>query len=863
MPTIKVFLPTGLPDPSGKPAFRAEEFLRESATIAVLLDALALDDSAVSHCVFRGEVIRGELPAAPTYASTRADLPRISTRRVFEYLRQVRAHARLTRDYTSNFERYTLRAGDELHVIPKVAGKNAAIILGVVGGVVGFFLGGPGLTIAAWHAAMIGFSVGSAVGSLLTPRPRISKSGDGGLTSYAWSGGSNDARSGVPVPLVFGRHKVFPARIGAFIRREGEKEKLYFLGLVSKGPIFAINDIRINGQPYANFPGVTVATRLGVAGQAVINGFNAIANTVAQNVDLTAGNTVYTTSAVQNIDAFELLITVPGLSHTDGKGQMVNNTTRYQYRYRVFGSGAGGWSAWFQRTLTRSTRATVFDTVRVESLAVNRYDIEVGFVSADNVDATKDQWKPFLTGVTEERQDTRTYDGYALLAIQAIATENLSGSIPEVSCVADGMLLEWFNGTSIQTATFTDGSGNEVARSPAWAILKLLRDPIIGLGRWIDDTKIDLQSFKTCADFNKTAVTVTPSVGAPYNEPRHLFDCVIDQQQTALDMLHDICSTARLVLVLSGNKWKLIPETTGAPVQLFTMGNIVEDSFQVNYQRDKSINALDAQFIDAQRDFSTTSVLVVSKPAVEIGGESVKSQPRALFGVTRESQAVRESRYDLNKRYYYRRIIRFIAATDAILMEAGDIFNFQHDLPQWGFGGQGQGRNVHVDHSRSGGDARAGDDVRSARPLRRRIAGSRRSPRDLRRRRHLHHTPHRDAVLAHSGCRRSVRVRSDGALCETVPLHRDSARRRSAARDHGDRIQRIRRRRLRDHRRSELLAAAELSRAAAAADVIRRRRGKGHTERRQRRLDAHRAVERSDADRRSGRDARRAAGAQL
>jgi len=172
-------------------------------------------------------------------------------------------------------------------------------------------------------------------------------------------------------------------------------------------------------------------------------------------------------------------------------------------------------------------------------------------------------------------------------------------------------------------------------------------------------------------------------------EPRAQIDICLNQQRRALDLINDLCGTARATPVLSGNKWRIVVEKAESPVQMFTMGNIVQGTFNISYRSEKEkFNTYDVTYINRDRNFDTDSVEVASRHEVEELGKPTRRQSLSLFGVTRRTQAIREGRFSLNKSHYLRRLIQFEASTDSVLLQAGDVFLFQHELPQWGFGGR-------------------------------------------------------------------------------------------------------------------------------------------------------------------------------
>lgn len=235
------------------------------------------------------------------------------------------------------------------------------------------------------------------------------------------------------------------------------------------------------------------------------------------------------------------------------------------------------------------------------------------------------------------------------------------------------------------TATVAEHTAASWTDNPAWAVYDMLLSPIYGLGRWVTSSDVNLQSFKDAATFCDELV----NNGQSGSEKRAIIDILINVLKPAYDLLvEDLCGPHRLTLLLSNGKWTILPDKVTTPTQMFSMGNIIRDSFKLQYSSTREqVNTLQIQFHDRTKDYEVETITVVSKQEVEVAGKPQKLKAQSLIGVTRIGQVVRESRYHLNNSHYLRRAIEFEGDIDAILMEAGDVFWFQHSLPEYGTDG--------------------------------------------------------------------------------------------------------------------------------------------------------------------------------
>jgi len=732
-PGVVVLCLPGLPDDDGRIEWNEHEaqYVR-GRNLAGYLEGLGLATEAVGHVIIDGAVIR------PTDSFT-VELPQSRLGRMWR---------RLTRrppptEQLLAFEAFIPREGAVIHVVPDVLGKNSSLILGIVGAVIGAAIGFAGGSYwGAIKGAAYGWSLGSAIGAIITPRPHIVKDKDG-PSSQMFGGITNDDRAGVPVEILLGERLVAGGRISAFRRRaetifsearpghgedpvyvpaapQNASDKAHILiriaGHETEGPVGHSNpnasanytdnlpDIRINGQHYSNFPGVTVEWRTGAAGQSVIPGFDVLANSYDVSVDVTAlgAGTPHTYTTVSSqVDAFEVLLVLAGLSHTTSKG-LSSNKTRYKIEYKRNGTGDPytnidptlGYSE-----IEAATQTAKYITRRVESLVRAKYDIRVTWISADHTNVANDQWHVAISTITEETQEALNYEGDSLVAVMGLASEQFNGPLQSIVVTAmwrGAKPQKWTSGGGFAAASWGVGSATPAGRNRGWLTLWLLRNKRLGLGNDIADADINLSAWKAFADKCDVIETVTPTVGSPFTEPRHQLDAYINQQQAAVDLVQQLLGSARAALIFSGNKVSVGYDDTATAAQRFGMGNIKERSLRLQYRSERNeINTYDVIFEDRAADFDTDTVTVCIKSdgtfcteaELQAAGETVKRRQLQVIGTTRRTEAVRAGRLALRQSYTIRTLASFGASTDSMFCEAFDVIEVSHDLTQWGYSG--------------------------------------------------------------------------------------------------------------------------------------------------------------------------------
>ena len=132
--------------------------------------------------------------------------------------------------------------------------------------------------------ASVGYAIYSA-----RQKPRLPSFGntEDQSPTYGWDGVTTTQDVGIPVPIVYGEHKVGGNIINAFVTTDGDKNYLNVLIALCEGEIDSISNIKINDNPIANYDGITTYERMGTNDQSVISNFEDLHNIYAVNTQLT------------------------------------------------------------------------------------------------------------------------------------------------------------------------------------------------------------------------------------------------------------------------------------------------------------------------------------------------------------------------------------------------------------------------------------------------------------------------------------------------------------------------------------------------------------------------------------------------
>jgi hypothetical protein len=137
-----------------------------------------------------------------------------------------------------------------------------------------------------------------------------------------------------------------------------------------------------------------------------------------------------------------------------------------------------------------------------------------------------------------------------------------------------------------------------------------------------------------------------------------------------------------------GKRIRIVIDRPSQPVQLFTMANIKPESFEeVLLSLKERANIFEVQYLNAGNDYAQ-DMIVLEDPLLTTNSEQPRRKTISGYGITRSSHAARLSRFLQRMDRYAKRTVSFQAALDAVACEPGDVIRFQHDIPQWGFGGR-------------------------------------------------------------------------------------------------------------------------------------------------------------------------------
>lgn len=557
------------------------------------------------------------------------------------------------------------KSSNPLQVVLMVAVVVASVY---TGGIVGAAYG------AVWGGlAAAGVSVsGGMLVNTFVPTPKASLNGGRAVSAiatqsptYSLQAQGNQARLGNPIPVIYGRHLIYPDFASTpYYGYINDEQYVYQLHCIGQGE-YDVEQIRIEDTPISSFKEITyqiinpgerntlfrddVVTSAEVAGQELLKG-----NTIGPFV-------LNPTESV--IDRIEIDVACQrGLYYANDSGGLNTKSVQWRIDARKIDDEDNAQGDWFTLGTETISANTVNGIYRTYSYSVAKGRYEVQATRLDDKDTSSRaghelRWvsaKGFIVS-------TPDYGNVTLLAIKMKATNNLSQrSSRMVNCIVTRKLPTW--------SPAGDWTGTVPTRSIAWALADILK---ADYGARLSDKSIDLN---TLYQLDQT-----------WASRGDTFNAVFDSKLTVYEALSRTCKVGRAVPFIQGGIVRFVrDEPKSIPVALFGPRNIVKNSLSIQYimPSEDTADSVCVQYF-SDRTWKTSEVTGTFAESA-----SDKTATVELFGCTDKGQALREAVYMALANRYRRRIVTFSTELEGLIPSYGDLISITHDMPHWGNGGE-------------------------------------------------------------------------------------------------------------------------------------------------------------------------------
>lgn len=158
--------------------------------------------------------------------------------------------------------------------------------------------------------------------------------------SYSWNP-QNTQQQGIAIPWYYGTCKLNGNVIGVYRETIGKDVYLNALISIGAGVLSGLSDFKINGQPYGNYRGIELHTRLGHLTQETIPNFGDTKVEYSTGTKVVYGAPVTYSTIGSSFDGLEVDVGFPnGLYYYDDYGKLQNFSVRFSVEIKKQGDVA-------------------------------------------------------------------------------------------------------------------------------------------------------------------------------------------------------------------------------------------------------------------------------------------------------------------------------------------------------------------------------------------------------------------------------------------------------------------------------------------------------------------------------------------
>lgn len=526
------------------------------------------------------------------------------------------------------------------------------------------------------------------------------------------TGAQNQVGRYSPIPRLYGRRRYFPPvpMTGLpFTEIVGNEQYLRAIYVLGYGPL-DIGGVRVDNNTMLRYPTDSVLGSNVFIGNAAVSNFEDVEIELGNPEDITLYTSQIIEQAVQldmnsegdeaqvtyednveNIRTTEENVTeisldiefTQGLFSLTKKGKVASAEVTWKVEYRAAGSEDAWttvnvedkvyWYGGFLNTtspiLTRSStvwaiRAADKQTQRRSirwTVPEGQYDVRLTrletYSSGDILGSTAARWlvlrsmrpkKPFIVPNT------------IVLAIRVKASDELSGTLDNLSVLATSILPVWDGEDWVEEAT----------QNPAWAYVDALSG--VATKRPVNrDTDINLDDILAWAESNE--------------DNEFDFNYVFTDESTLFDKIRLIASAGRAAWAIRDNKISVVREEVNTiPRQIFSPRN--SRNFSLDKGWPQVPHALRGQFVD-ENTWEDGEIIIYADGYDESTASVFESFP--FIGVTKHQQVWKLGRFHLAQMELRPETFSFESHINTLISQRGDAIGIQ--IPTLGVG-QASGR---------------------------------------------------------------------------------------------------------------------------------------------------------------------------
>ncbi len=485
---------------------------------------------------------------------------------------------------------------------------------------------------------------------------------------FSLSGGQNRARINQPLPLVMGRHRMFPD-LGAKEYTEFVNGEQYLNAIFNAGfGDLAITDLRIGESPSANYE--EVQTEFAPNGASI--------ELVAGNVDSVAGGDLADTDFVVRdtpdmTKSVGVDLTGRIFAQDESSGELVDHTVQVQIRTQALVNGQpSGAAETATLDITRGTQTPLRETWTKTFARAGKWRISVRRTLGPS-DSSRIADDLTWAALSSYQEDTATYAGENRMAMRIRASGQWQHRLDRVSALYSQKVPAW------NQASRTWGSANVATSNPAaiyrWYCRGVDVDGDIVAGVGLAASRID-----------------DAKLGAWHEWCRvkgYTFDFVLASAATHDAVLTMIAQAGRAAPSWQGGRLGVVYEDENVlPTGLVSPQNIIAGSFGYSYAGGTAADEIVVQYVEPDLDWQVNTV---KRRRPGLAGSPKSTVTVRAQGVTSRRNAAIEANLTAAHQTYHRRVLRWRMGREGRYFPRGSVVWITHSLIDGGIAGRLRG----------------------------------------------------------------------------------------------------------------------------------------------------------------------------
>ncbi|WP_420011971.1 host specificity factor TipJ family phage tail protein [Tateyamaria sp.] len=476
--------------------------------------------------------------------------------------------------------------------------------------------------------------------------------------TFSLAGGANGVRLYEPLPLVLGRHRMFPDLAAAayteFVDDQQLLNQTFHFGLGD----LDVDNLMAGSSELAAYEGVTSQIARGGRVTIFAGNVDTITGAVLERTDWVTRETAANTNSI----AIDLVGDLVGI---DDRGEFLARAVDVDIQWRRRGPNSPGW---VNRTVTirNDSRSPVRRTIRL-NIGDGRWEVRVRRLSEPR-EGTRERDEIQFAALRAYQPDTGDYTGQTRLALRIQASGQLSGRLDRLSATVHQKVPVYRNGSWT--------GGNARSSNPA-AIFRWYARGIFLRGR-------------LAAGVGLARARIDDDVLAAWYlwcEAQGLAcDLVLQSATTHDEVLGTIAQCGRAAMTWATGRLGVVYDEAGVDVTgLVTPGSILEGSFKVDWPPGGLADEIVVRFVDPENDWQYSSV---RRPRPGLAGTPVTSSTITARGITSRDHAAMECNLAAARQHYHRRRYTWEMSHEGRAFMKGDVVMITHSLIDGGMVGR-------------------------------------------------------------------------------------------------------------------------------------------------------------------------------